>query len=52
MDIRRRHPYAPVVDIGLRRRHEPHVAIDARTGVPAAVLLLSVIDTDHNLIAP
>ena len=52
MDVRRRHLHAPVVDIGLRRRHKPHVTIDARARVPAAVLLLRVIDTDHNLIAP
>ena len=44
------HLYAPVVDIGLRRGDEPDVAVDSRTRVPAAVLLLRIVNADHYLV--
>ena len=51
MDIGGAHGDAPIVNIGLISGHEPHVTIDTRTSIPAAVLLLGVVHTHHNLIA-
>ena len=52
MNVWRAHLNAPVVDISLGRGYEPHVAIDARARIPAAVLLLRVVHTDHYLVFP
>ena len=48
--VGRAHGQAPVVDVGHGGGDEPHIAIDARTGIPPAVFLLRIVYAHHNLI--
>ena len=41
---------APMLEVHIGRLDEPHVAIDARTRIPTAVLLLRVVHANNHLI--
>ena len=50
VDVRCLHLDAPVVNISFLRCHQPHITVDARARIPAAVFLLRIIHAHHYLI--
>ena len=49
MDVGCCHPNAPFINITPTFRLQPHMAIDARAGIPTTVRLFTVIDFNDNL---